>query len=181
MKPVYVVEVDGAADPALPQACVVCGKAAGEVLRTLPLSDEYGRVEFYFYGIVERPAQGRLLPVPIHDRCARALRNRFLKRLLPAVAVAGVVGAAGIWLGLDDFWTMAAVLVAAGRLFYRALGMPVPMEFWHSGSRIVLVFADRDFAQRVARLNGAQVVPCTRVDQGVPVRLEVVKRAGTRD
>ena len=181
MNPVYVVEVDGAADPVLPQACVICGSGTGEPLRTLQLSDEYGRVEFYFYRIVDRPAQGRLLPVQIHDRCARALRNRFLKRLLPAAALAGAVGAAGIWLGLDDFWNMAAVLVAAGLMLYRALSMPVPMEFWHHGNRFVLVFTDRDFARRVARLNGAQAMPCARVDEGVPVRLEPTGRtAGKR-
>jgi hypothetical protein len=159
---------------------VVCGKAVGEPLRTLQLSDEYGRVEFYFYGIVDRPAQGRLMPVRVHERCARALRNRFLKRLLPAAALAGAVGAAGIWLGLDDFWTIAAVLVAAGLMFYRALGMPVPMEFWHRGSRLVLVFTERDFARRVARLNGAQVMTCARVEEGVPVRLEPTGRTADK-
>jgi hypothetical protein len=180
MNPVYVVEVEGTADPRLPDACVVCGRSAGEPLVTLPLSDEYGRVEFYFYRVVKKPAQGRLLPVRVHDGCARMVRNRFLKRLLPMAAVAGAVWGAGVWVGLDGFWTMAAVLVAAGLMFYRALNSPGPMEFWHHGNRLVLVFTDRDFAQCVARLNAAQVVPCAGVDEGVPVELEPTGRTARK-
>lgn len=176
MKTRYVVEVNGASRPVLPEVCIVCGKSAGEPLRTLPLSDEYSRVEFYFYRILEEPAQGALLDVRVHDRCARSVRNRFVKGLLSIVAVATAIAAAGILMGFDGLLAIVAALVAATPFLYRQLSSPVPIEFWHYGGKYVLVFEDRRLADRVARLNEAEVMVCANAWSGVPLELRSATR-----
>jgi hypothetical protein len=161
MRTVHVVAIETGQPPVLPRLCFLCGKAGIDPLTSIRMSDENGRVDFYLYGLIDEPAQGDVLPVPVHDACARSLRNRCLARLLAIVLGWAAAVSAGVMLDLDAWLVLALATIAATPFLYLEFTRPVPFEFWFSGAKYRLAFSDRKFAQQVARLNDAEVIEST--------------------
>lgn len=76
---------------------------------------------------------GPVLEVPVHDSCARVVRNGFLRWLLVSALALGVM--------------LAAI----------PLSRPAPLEFSLQRGRVSLAFRDCQYAGLVAHLNGAQI------------------------
>ena len=113
-----------------------------------------------------------LLPVPMHPSCARSVRNDFLKWLLFTMAIAAAVTGVGIVARCGAFWSLLAALVVATVLASVRFSQPVPMEFDHCGGRYSLLFKERSYAERVARLNGAEARRCTNPSSSSPLESE---------
>jgi hypothetical protein len=180
MQTAYLVKIPDSQKPIFPDSCVVCKKPKGEKLEILPVSDEHGRVEFYLYGLGIKPGVGTLLPIPVHDSCARAVRNSFLKWLLLSVAVAAGIAIIGTIRGYSIFYSCLAALVAMTPFLFIFSSKPVPIEFYHVEKSFSLVFQDRAYAEQVARLNHVEAQLCTNPYTGLPPTGEPLKKTGER-
>jgi hypothetical protein len=156
MKTFYVVEVDGSKKPLFPDSCVACGMPGAERPVNITLTDDGSRVDFYFYKLPLRPAQGPKLEVPVHDSCAKGIRNTFLKQFALAVLASALILGAGIYSKHMGVSLIAVLAVLVVFLYIQAMKR-VPVEFHRHGGKYVLMFGDRGYAEKVASLNGAQV------------------------
>ena len=157
MNTIYVVEVNESKGLKLPDSCIVCGLSGDNELKTITLSDEQGRVDFYLYGFIKTPGEGFLLKAPVHDKCAKGVRNNFLKRLLLIIIVASAIVTLGIIRHFGMFFSVVIALVVITVFLYFLVIKPVPMEFIYKGKKYFLMFKDRTYAEHVARLNGSEV------------------------
>ena len=156
MKPLYVVEVDDSQKPLFPDMCLACGRRGAEKPIMLLMTDEHGRVDFYFYKLLKSTAQGLKLEFPVHDACAREVRNAFLKHFALIILAAVLIVAGGIVVQHLAIGIVIALL-AATPFLYLEFTKPVPVEFLHYNGRYVLIFRDSEYAETVARLNVAKV------------------------
>jgi hypothetical protein len=170
IKKIYVAEMNDSKKPAFPDSCVVCGQPRGERLSTLTMSDEHGRVDFYLYKLPIAAAQGSHLEIPVHDTCAKGVRNDFLKRFALIALVAVSIAAAGVLNQYGAFYSLMAALVVATPFLYLQFTKPVPVEFNHYAQKYVLMFKDRNYAEDFARLNGVEVREGTDPYTGTPVK-----------
>ncbi len=96
------------------------------------------------------------LEFPVHDACVREVRNGFLKHLALILLAVGLIAVAGVMVKHVAVSVIVALLGATPFL-YLEFTKPVPVEFLHYRGRYVLIFRDHDYAEQVARLNGATV------------------------
>ena len=120
------------------------------------VTDEGSRVDFYFYELPLKPAQGPQLEVPVHDSCAKGIRNAFFRQAATVVLAALVVGAIGVYGRFPGIALTVAFAFFATFFVQQALRR-MPFEFQLARTGYVLMFNDRAYAERVASLNGAQV------------------------
>jgi len=156
MKTFYVVEVVDSKKPLFPDSCVACGMPGTERPVNILLTDEGSRVDFYLYKLPLRPAQGPRLEVPVHDSCAKRIRNTFLKQLALAVLVSALILGVGIY-SKHTGVSLIAVLAVLAAFFCIQTMKRVPLEFNRHGGKYILMFGDRGYAEKMASLNGAQV------------------------
>lgn len=157
MSTVSLVELPASRQPVFPDACCLCNRSRSEPLLPVAVSDDLGRVDLYLYGLPGKPAQGAHLQVPVHASCARGVRNRFLKHLTLALAVAAAVAALGFALDWAAWLCLSLAAVTFVPLLYPTLTRPVPFEFWQGRDSWFLAFQDRAYAERFARLNQVEV------------------------
>jgi hypothetical protein len=157
MKSLYVVEVGDPKIPRFPDSCIICGLSGPEKLVETTVTDEATRVDFFLYSLPISPAQGSKIDVPVHDSCAKTMRNRFLKEAAATVMVAGlIIGLSGIYgRYLGAAWAIGFGFVVAFWMFQSA--KMVPFEFNRTLSGYIFTFADHHYAERVAALNGVQI------------------------
>jgi len=156
MKTFYVVEVDGSKKPLFPDSCVICGMPGTERPVSITLTDEWSRVEFFFYKLPLRPAQGPRLEVPVHDSCAKRIRNTFLKHAAVTMLVSLLILGIGIY-SKHVSVSHIGVLAVFAFFFYLESMKEIPLEFHRPAGKYILMFSDRWYAEEVARLNAAQV------------------------
>lgn len=166
---VYMVEIDGESQPVFPQRCIACARIGSEMPVSMQVGDEEGRVDYYLYGFGVSPSQGPLLTVPIHDSCAKAIRNDFLKRLALILLLAASVIALGLYLHHGLLGLIAAVIISTPLLYIQMM-KPVPFEFYKTPNSCVFIFANREYAREFAWHNGVEVVECEYSNTGIPVK-----------
>lgn len=173
MKPaiVYVVEIDCDRQPVFPQRCAACARIGSEMPVGIEVGDEEGRVDYYLYGFAVSPSQGPLLRIPIHESCAKAIRNDFLKKLALILLLATAVIGLGMYLHHGLLGLIAAVLIATP-LLYIQMTKPVPFEFYKTPDSYVLIFANREYAREFAWHNGVEVEECEYSNSVIPVKIE---------
>ncbi len=157
MKSVCLVEVPDSQKPIFPRSCPVCRAQKHEVLTTMRLSDDGGRIDFYLYKISDRDAVGTLMEIPVHDTCVKSLRNDALKRFAVVFMAALTIVAIGVFSTYNTFGFIVASIVAAVPFLYLEFMNPMPMEFYHHGGTYVMLFKHEDYARDFARLNNARV------------------------
>lgn len=157
MKNVFIVEMSDSNKPVFPETCVVCRQAQSEPLGTLRISDENGRLDFYFYHLIKESPNENFLNVPAHDTCIKAVRNHFLKRFFLIMILPVSIGLIGMVYHLSLFYSAIAALLVIGPFLYWQLSVPVPMEYEHYSGKFVLVFKNRNYAADVAHLNHANM------------------------
>jgi hypothetical protein len=165
---VYAVKVSDSQQIVFPKRCAACARLGSEMPFSMQVSDEQGRVDFYFYGTSFKPAEGILLTIPIHDSCARGVRNDFLKRLILIILAAAGITALGIYMHYGSLGLAAAVIIATP-LLYVQLMKPVPVEFYHYQHTYVLLFTNSEYAREFAFHNGASVEKCGYPYTSTPV------------
>jgi hypothetical protein len=165
---VYAVKVSDSQQVVFPERCTACARLGSEMPVSMQVSDEQGRVDFYCYKFPVASAQGPQLTIPIHDSCARGVRNDFLKRLVLIILLAAGIAALGMCLHHGILGLTAAVIVATP-LLYVQLMKPVPMEFYHYQHTYVLLFTNHEYAREFAWQNGASVEKCSYPYTGTPV------------
>ncbi len=168
---VYMVEIDGESQPVFPQRCAACARIGSEMPVGIQVGDEEGRVDYYLYGFGVSPSQGPLLRIPIHDSCAKAIRNDFLKRLALILLLAAAVIALGMYLHHGILGLVAAALIATPLLSIQMM-KPVPFEFYKTPNSYVLIFSNREYAREFAWHNGVEVEECEYSSSGIPVKLK---------
>jgi hypothetical protein len=166
MKSFYIVEVDGSQKPLFPGLCVVCGMPGAERPVYITVTDEGSRVDFYLYKLPFRPAQGPQLEVPVHDSCAKGIRNTFLKQAgVIVLAAALIIGSVGIYGKAPGIAFTAAFAIFAGFFILQAW-KKVPFEFNRDRTGYILMFGERSYAEKVAALNGTKVRTGTDASSG---------------
>jgi hypothetical protein len=166
---VYVVEIDGGRQPVFPQRCAACDRIGSEMPVGIEVGDEVARVDYYLYGFGVSPSQGPLLTVPIHDSCAKAIRNDFLKRAALILLLAAAVIALGMYLHHGLLGLIAAVIIATPLLYIQMM-KPVPFEFYKTPNSYVLIFSNREYAREFAFHNGVEAEECEYSNAGIPVK-----------
>jgi hypothetical protein len=163
MKKDYIVEVPYAPEPIFPEICVVCGQTRSEKLEMITMSDNegFGRGSFFVYKIIKKAGVGRLVKIPVHDSCAKKIRNRFLKRLLLCVAIFAIIAAVGINIGFsEELSYIIALIVAIPFLYFEIMKTP-PVEFNYSNinnnEQLKFVFYDKIYADIFAKLNNSNI------------------------
>lgn len=163
MRTVYIVEIPFAREPVFPEICVACGQTRPEKLEMITMSDNEGcgRVSFFVYKIIKKPGVGRLVKIPVHDSCAKKIRDRFLKRLLQCVAIFAIIAAAGINIGVsEELSCIIALIVSAPFLYFEIMKTP-PIEFEYkninNNEQFEFVFYDKTYADIFAKLNDTKV------------------------
>jgi hypothetical protein len=161
MKTTYEVEVSDTYEPVFPEICVVCGQTRMEKLETITMSDNEGcgRTNFFFYKIINKPGQGKLLKIPVHDSCAKKIRNRFIKRLFLCVTIFVIIAAAGIITDFcEELFYVIAFIVSVPFLYFEIMKTP-PVEFDYSITKkqFIFVFYEKTYADIFAKLNISKV------------------------
>ena len=101
MKKCYLVEMDDSKIPAFPDCCAVCGQPRGEDLVAMTIGDENSIVDFWCYKLPIKPSQGPSLNIPVHDTCAKNLRNRLLIHSALIIIIALSIIAVGVYIKLQ--------------------------------------------------------------------------------
>ena len=158
VKKVYLVEIADTEQPGFPDRCVICGQPRGELLTTMRIGDEIPIADFAFYKVIKRPSQGGLLQIPIHDSCARGLRNRLLKRALLCVLALVALTTLCLYLRMNIWITIFAALLIFVPLISRQLSEPPPIEYSRIRQQYVLMFPAAQYAGEFARMHNAEVV-----------------------
>lgn len=154
----YYVFVPDSKMPVFPELCVVCGKAEGEALKRVQITDDLGSVQFYFYGIGRDREEEFHMHVPTHDSCGKRVRNTSLQWMGLALIVFAAIVALGIMLGWGFFTSLVVSIIIAGPLLTVLLSKPVPFELNHGGGKLHLKFSNQSYAEHVARLNDSEVI-----------------------
>lgn len=149
MKKLFIVEMSDSKLPIFPESCVVCNRPKGEQLRTMKMSSEHGRVDFYLYNLVKKNAQGYFLDIPAHDKCIIEVRNKFLKRFLLILSFTVLVGVICNHYNFSGFFAMIAFIFTMPLLF----NVPVPLEYEYYSNKFNFTFRDRNYAEHFAALN----------------------------
>jgi len=154
----YYVFLPESKMPAFPDLCVVCGKAEGEELKRVQITDDLGSVQFYFYGMGGDREDDFHVHVPIHHSCGKRVRNTSLKWFGLALMVAAGIFALGIMLGWGFWASLFVTGIIAGPLLFVLLSKPVPFELNHGGGKLHLKFSNPSYAEQVARINDSEVI-----------------------
>lgn len=156
----YYVFLPDSKKPIFPDQCIVCGQSGAEELKWVQITDDLGRVQFYFFGLGHDEEEDLHLYVPVHNSCGKGVRSGFLKSFALLLSAAAAIAASGIALGMGSFISLLIAIIVAGPLLSILLSKPVPFELNHGGGKLHLKFNNRDYAERVARLNHSEVIEC---------------------
>jgi len=155
---VSAVSTGSSRKPDFPKICAICGSRKAEDLVSILINDEESRVDFYFYKFPVSPASGPLLEIPVHDSCARAFRNHFLKRLALSVLGAAAIVAIGIFSSFSFWISIIAAVIMALLFLGPEISKPAPVEFGRSmDGKYALWFKDASYAREFARMNGVEM------------------------
>jgi hypothetical protein len=161
MKTTYIVEVPDTLEPIFPEICVACGHAQPEKLESIVMSDAEGcgRTNFFFYKIIKKPGQGKLLKIPVHDSCAKKIRGRFLKRLFLCFAIFAIIAAAGTITDFSVELSFIIALIISVPFLYFEIMKTLPVEFDYNSIKklFIIVFNDKTYANIFAKQNNSKV------------------------
>ena len=149
----FEVTVDVSRGIEFPKRCVVCGDSCDSTAKVA--STPVGSARALFRCVE--------LDVNIHDSCTRSFFRRDIRRrrVLFVLAGLGAVTAGYLcwgWSGLAfdlAIGFVVAVLLIPAVVWQRS--RPLPIEFMKTGSSFQFAFADGEYAEEFADLNGSEV------------------------
>lgn len=154
----YNVQVDEARNITFPEFCVVCGRLNNGQQGIIEMTKAQSFFPSSFISALEQlSSKKRLIEIPSHKNCIRAVRSSFWKRNLLYVVIVLfwlTMGRINNW---NIFHEIILIIISSAPLMYWDTKHPLPVEYILKDKKLIFTFIDKNYAERFALLNDSKI------------------------